>query len=324
MIVFNNLLNGLIIASIAIPLIVILKAIGVKRIYPKLYSIKNPLIDFIKPVGRRRIRDIVLDILFLAITIMLILAYMDPYYTYTEKNVVEKRGVGELSFKTKPATILIIDVSGSMGGEKIETAKRALIEFIKEINGTHDIGLIAFDGYIVETIPPTSNYNLLYEKIRELKASGGTMYSYPLRLAYTWLKPYRDFNINVSVVFASDGIPADWNIASSIVDKYAKNKIRIYGVFIGHTQMGYDLIKEMSKKTGGKAYLADDISKLVDLYKEIASTIKNTTLTNITVKMHYEKTVTHRVSLAGYILLATIPLILLLNYYTYRMYRVTF
>ena len=107
-------------------------------------------------------------------------------FPYLEKNNLQKimamigigiRGI--YNYVTKPsipsikntATILVIDVSGSMsrewrGGVKIESAKKAALQYIEQVANeprpagvTHYIGVVTFSDNASLACPLTSNYN---------------------------------------------------------------------------------------------------------------------------------------------------------------------
>jgi len=84
------------------------------------------------------------------------------------------------------ATILVMDVSGSMGwswkgGVKIESAKKAALEFIEEVTheaqtrgGQHKIGVVAFSNNASLLLPLTSDYNRARQVIISLNATNWT------------------------------------------------------------------------------------------------------------------------------------------------------
>ena len=84
------------------------------------------------------------------------------------------------------ATILVMDVSGSMGwrwkgGLKIESAKKAALEFIEEVTheaqtrgGQHKIGVVAFSNGASLLLPLTSDYNRAKQVIISLNATNWT------------------------------------------------------------------------------------------------------------------------------------------------------
>src|SRR3954464_15393349 len=80
--------------------------------------------------------------------------------------------------KEKPslAMVLVIDKSGSMGGEKIEMAKEAAKSAVELLGANDRIGVVAFEGesYWVSEIHPCSDKAFVLDRISSLEAGGGT------------------------------------------------------------------------------------------------------------------------------------------------------
>ncbi len=238
----------------------------------RVYTIKHPLTDTVGSIVASSTR---VEKFYLLLAILIFTAAASPYISTKEVVEFEEEALGRLEINARPIAILVIDVSGSMQGMKIENAKEALRAFIVEAEEVFDIGLIAFNNDIVATVPPTSNLSRLYSIIDRLVAGGGTMYSYPLKVASNWAKPYRVFNITVVVVFATDGMPADRGMYDVVVEELANLGVVIHSIIIGRVPNGYNVLKNtVSGPTGGEVYEVEDISKLVDLYKELAYKLK--------------------------------------------------
>ncbi len=319
-------------ALLTIPLIiaiyVVAKAIIGKRLYKKIHVIEHPLIDYIEPVTtklrRENLKELVLDAFSLLSIILIVFALASPINQYTIVQRIETKKIGTLEIKVKSPVVLVLDNSGSMGGEKIEIAKKALLSFIDKIDHKLDIGLVVFNGVVDIAIPPTPNITRIKKIIPTINATDGTMYTYPLNIVYQWLKPYREFNVPVFVVFASDGLPADSDQALLLIKKYSAEKIPIYSIFIGKEQGGYEFLKQMSEETGGEAFLADQIDKLVDKFNLVADKILNKVEANISVKLTYNITRTVRENLSIYFEFASLCLLIAYTLLKYLRYNITF
>ncbi len=321
MLYFENPLI-LYITPIIVLLAYIVSRIG-RRFYLKTYRGSHPLIDFID-LRESFKHPWYIDALITATIFLILLSIANPYYTYTVIETKETKNVGTLSFNVKPPVVLVLDNSGSMQGEKIEAAKQALLTFTDRIDGKLDIGLVVFNDHIDVSIPPTNDIEEIKNTIKGIEAGGGTMYTYSLKLVYDWLKPYREFNVSVFVVFASDGLPADAKELDLILEKYREAKIPIYGIFIGYQNEGYDMIKYMAEETNGEAYQVTDINELVEKYEEIASKILNKTDINVTVKIVQTIERTEKASIGVYLELASLVLLIITYYIRHRHYGITF
>lgn len=300
MIGFERPLLVLVAIAIAIAYFVIAILKG-EKLYHKRNKFYNPLI---KHVSSQRIpwNKVLVEHVFTALALFLIVvALAGPYVVVTSYKTVNLVSQANLKIKAKPAVVLIIDTSGSMQGVKIAEAKEALIRFVKIIDGKADIGLISFASTVKTAIPPTSNTSLIISEIRKLQASGGTMYQYPLITALDWLKTYRYFNISAYVVFASDGLPADLQIAMDKVKQYAKLHIPIYTIFIGSSSKGYHALEEIAKTTGGKCFQATNAAQILDKYIKAAEEVKSNIIRSVRVTVTEKVKFRHKYLLEPYI-----------------------
>jgi Ca-activated chloride channel homolog len=90
--------------------------------------------------------------------------------------VLEEIRAAWLQTKRPANIVLVVDVSGSMEGEKLSGAKGALFSFIEQIESDRDhVALIAFssDSRLVQPLEPLNADNMA-DQIRQLNAGGGT------------------------------------------------------------------------------------------------------------------------------------------------------
>ncbi len=313
---------------ILVILFIIIKYVLGKKTYMKIHVVEHPLIDYVDEYSTsknmKKWNKIMLDLLSLLALISILVALASPINQYTIVQQVETSKIGTLEIKVKPPVVLVLDNSGSMSGEKIEVAKKALLSFIEKIDHKLDVGLVVFNGVVDIAIPSTPNITRIKEIIPSINATDGTMYSYPLNIVYQWLKPYRDFNVPVFVVFASDGMPADPDQTLTILREYAKEHIPIYTIFIGKESEGYEFLKEMSKKTKGEALLAEQINELIEKFDLVADKIVKNVEANFTVKLTYNITKTIRDNLSIYFGFSSLLLIIACSFIRHKIYGITF
>ena len=310
-------------APAAIAVAVLLK-LACRKTYTRTYRAKHPLLDYVAPKRGKAEADLLVEALVAVAIVAVALALAEPYAVYSVVETLETEKTGELQFTVKPPVVLVVDSSGSMEGSKIEEAKKAVLAFTDRVSRKLDVGLVVFSSMVVEAIPPTSNVSAVREAIVEIKASGGTMYSYPMKVVYEWLKPYAEFNISSYVVFASDGLPADASAIPPLLEKYREAGIVVYAVFIGADENGYRLLAEIAENTGGEAYRVVDIDELVEKFSSIAGKIVDIVEANVSVSLKYEFTKTVKQDYAP--VFSAISLVAVAALFTarYRKYRVTF
>lgn len=104
---------------------------------------------------------------------------------------------------------IIFDGSGSMNGDKIVTAKKALIEFVKFVPIESNLGLAIFDGHgLSERVPLGGDRRQFIDQVNQTKAEGGTPLKEAIELAYSKINEqarkqlgYGEYNI----VIVTDG-----------------------------------------------------------------------------------------------------------------------
>lgn len=108
------------------------------------------------------------------------------YYTQSGVTPAPSPQPSPLPSLPPTATILVMDVSGSMGwrwkgGVKIDSAKNAALEFIEQVThesqtrgGEHQIGVVAFSNGAQLLLPLTNDYNRARQVIISLHATNAT------------------------------------------------------------------------------------------------------------------------------------------------------
>ena len=99
------------------------------------------------------------------------------YYKTTLEEILNVRSNFDKE-KEKPsfAMVLVIDKSGSMGGDKIEMAKDAAKGAAELLGPKDQLGVIAFDGqsYWVSKLHSAADKGYIIDRISTIEASGGT------------------------------------------------------------------------------------------------------------------------------------------------------
>ncbi len=255
--------------------------IGRKKILGKIYVFRHTLTKYVVEEEKRRVeRKWLLNVIGSVILVSLILLAMTMPYTLTKQYIVAKQKVETmLSLRRKMPVVIALDISGSMYGEKLYYARKTVKLYIDTVIGKVLIGFIAFNDYVRIAIPPTTDKELILEKLMEIKAAGGTIYSEPLATAYRWLTPYSEFNITSTIIFVTDGLPFadDIPVYREIVYKCALKNITIYPIFIETPGEGkYKLesarirLEEMAEITGGKLYTVEDVKNLISIFEKLA------------------------------------------------------
>jgi Ca-activated chloride channel family protein len=180
----------------------------------------------------------------------------------------------------------ILDVSGSMVGDKMKQAKQALLYCVNNLNRGDGFDIIKFstEAYSlfgkIETANET-NINNAEKFIKDLKAVGGTNIEVALDIA---LKETGNSSRTHLIVFITDGKPtigetADDNLLKKI-EKSNKKNIRIFTFGIGN-EINTHLLDKITEQTKAyRTYISEneDIEvKISNFYDKVQSPV----LTNL-------------------------------------------
>jgi Ca-activated chloride channel family protein len=198
--------------------------------------------------------------------------------------------------KRRANIMLVADISGSMQGDKLNSAKEALLSFIKQVPSDDErVGLAAFSDDYRELVPLGrlgDNRTRLIEAVDGLEANGNTAFFYSVWRAYHSLALKKD-NERINVVVAmTDGkenrsvnfnarqVPGVGTVPKLIGDtvdiKYlvAALKKENPGILVFNVAYGGDadfsLLNELGVTFNGQAYPADPktIRRLYELISQ--------------------------------------------------------
>jgi Mg-chelatase subunit ChlD len=298
------------------------------RIFPRLLRLANPMTKVVGLQSRKNKRVATL-MLKLAVISLVCLAAASPYIE-VEKVVAQET---EAEFREAlqvagPAVVIVLDVSGSMadtipGGVKIDAAKSAVKRFLDNLPDNVSVGLIAFDDKIRAVVPISSKKARLVEVLEKLEPGGGTMYTYPLRVALSMLKPYRAFNASSTVVFISDGLPADNGLYDGLLSEMRKLNVSVHTVYIGPGgDAGAAEMKRVASLTGGLSFNVEDADSLINVFEGLARTIARVAV-NYKAKVVVTEKVKEKISLGWLFLTLAAAALTSLLYARYRVLGLT-
>ena len=176
--------------------------------------------------------------------------------------------------------ICILDVSGSMSGNKIQLAKESLKILVNFMTEKDNLALITFSDYpeiINEFTQMTpENKTLFLEDIDNIYLSGGTRIYPALETAVGMLKGnYSSGERIASIIFLSDGqdiyeksqvVPKFINLISNTTINSKIFTLHSFGYGDDHD---YELMVELARQKGGSFFYIRQLSDVQDAYLSI-------------------------------------------------------
>ncbi len=202
----------------------------------------------------------------------------DGYFLLSASPSIE---IDKSNIESKDITF-ILDVSGSMSGEKLEQAKKALLYCVNNLNADDNFNIIRFstEAYsLFNSLKKADKQNITEAKrfIDDLQAIGGTNIEEAFNLAF---KNYSESNRPHFVVFLTDGKPTigemnDEKLLNRILNSN-KTNARIFTFGIGDEINTHLLDKLTDATKAWRTYVSNDEDieiKVSNFYHKIQSPV---------------------------------------------------
>lgn len=190
--------------------------------------------------------------------------------------------------------IFVLDVSGSMYGEKLQQLKDAMFTILDEMTDADHFDIITFSSEVTTWNPPTAektalkaskeNKNIGINFILKLEARGGTNINDAMTKAVELGKTIKreellKKEVQTMILFLTDGVPTEGetskpNILSNIKSSNTDGQFPIFALAFGR-DADFDLMVKVSEDAGSRAkqiYEGSDAAlQLEGFYQEISS-----------------------------------------------------
>jgi Ca-activated chloride channel homolog len=188
---------------------------------------------------------------------------------------------------------LVIDRSGSMGGEKIAKAREAALEAVRRLAADDIVALIAFDT-TVETLFPAQrvgNGRRLEAAIEEIEARGNTaLYGGVNRGAAELRKHIEDGRYVNRVILLSDGLA---NVGPSSPEELGRLGAALVKEGISVTTIGLglgfneDLMTRLAQRSDGNTYFVESSSDLPRIFAAELGDVLNVVARGIRIEIEF-------------------------------------
>lgn len=180
----------------------------------------------------------------------------------------------------KPVDLVVVfDRSGSMAGDKINSARSSLVQFVQQLSGRDRLQVITFSSEQTTLTPLTELGPKRDDVVRRVSGiiEGGETLLYDSTLqAVSELKANGDPRHIRAVVVLTDGKDTkSSNTVQTVVDQIGGtgeeggNSIKVFTIAFGK-DADKDVLKQLAEPTGGKQYDSDPTT-IMKVYGEIAT-----------------------------------------------------
>jgi Ca-activated chloride channel homolog len=171
-------------------------------------------------------------------------------------------------------TMMVIDISGSMSGDKLAGAKDAALTFVDLMREQDQAGLIVFDDIVTLRRSLTTNKNALKESIRDLYTQGGTAW---YDAVVETVEQLDSIPGRKSVILLSDGLDNESRHSfNQALDAAIDADMPVYTIGLGESGR-YDAyeLNRMAQETGGEFYPSPSADELEELYTNLSRTTQD-------------------------------------------------
>lgn len=210
---------------------------------------------------------------------------------------------GKTAYFTKEKTnykenslLLLLDISGSMDGEKLESLKEAAIDVCENaINSNSKVSIMAFKGDcqfpINATLPFTNQLDDITIFINSLYAQGGTPMYNAYILAAREITDNAEKNSNKMIILMTDGEATDCGKtleeALSVIRRDG-NKIQTQTIafMVDSGGIAYNDLNRISNYTGGELFYVENTTSLKSSFAKATSSLYGINTSNTKKEIH--------------------------------------
>ena len=170
--------------------------------------------------------------------------------------------------------VAAIDISTSMSGEKLRTAKDSLVKMVEHLGPDDRLAVISF-GSSVRTVFASdfmdgANKNACITAIKRLRVEGWTNFSGAMMEAFATIKKFEGKSGAINrVILFTDGQPTegvtDHGQLLELLEKSINEHISVSTFGYGNDYEA-ELLSEMSKRGGGGHYAVEDIEQCAAMF----------------------------------------------------------
>lgn len=167
---------------------------------------------------------------------------------------------------------LVLDRSGSMGGDAMKFAKEAAKFVVKQLSSDDVLSIVNYDDKIEVTSPSQKvvNKEILINKIEEIYARSSTNLSGGALEGYKQVGSTKTDNVVNRVLLLTDGLANEGIVDPTQLKKIASSKFQETGIALSTFGLGAsydeDLLTQMAEAGRGNYYYIDKADKIPEIF----------------------------------------------------------
>ncbi|MGK7930097.1 MAG: VWA domain-containing protein [Microcystaceae cyanobacterium] len=191
--------------------------------------------------------------------------------------------VNNISDHSLPLNLcLVLDHSGSMDGQPLETVKLAAIRLIEQLNPQDSLSVIAFDHRAKVIVPSqsVSDINSIRTQIKALAADGGTSLDEGIKLGIKEAGKGKEHRISqILVLTDGENEHGDNDRCLKLAEIASAHNITLNTLGFG-TFWNQDVLEAIADKAGGSLSYIEQPQDAVGIFQELFSRMQSVGLTN--------------------------------------------
>lgn len=201
------------------------------------------------------------------------------------------------SFTRTPVNLcLVVDRSGSMNGEKIESVKKAVAQIMDHLGPDDYISLVLFNERSLVALPAQNIQDVerLKERIGALQAEGGTSMSKGIQDGLDELRKHTGPTRTSRMLLLTDG--QTWEDEADC--KHLASESQLSGISITALGVGEDwnetLLDAIARNSSGRADYVDSPEKIISNFENELHLLQDVAIQGTRASIHLSKGVTPR------------------------------
>jgi VWFA-related protein len=167
---------------------------------------------------------------------------------------------------------LVLDISGSMSGTALTSAKDAALQFVRSMSPLDRCAIVSFDDQVTVEQVVTSDTSLLIAAINRLASRNNTAIRNGAYIGVQQL--LQETNTRAVIIYSDGGDNSSTISQTTVIDSARNNHITIYSIGIG-SSADYTTLRPLADSTGGYYTPAPSASDLARIYAQIKNDVES-------------------------------------------------